>query len=402
MGRKRKAPELHTEILAGSDAEQEHKQRLARYAGAKSHTQAVADYILTNEATLYKEAELLRACSSWLVFRHFYTVGKYRLIGGCTCKKHLLCAMCALRRSAKTVMVYAEKIKIVMGEHPGLVPVLLTLTVKNGEDLEERTNHLESAFKRMVENRRRAKAGGRHQTVFRLVHGAAGAFEFKRGKNSGLWHPHIHLFALVASDVDLMAMEWDMSEEWRKLTKDSHNVDVTPIQWGTNEEQLKAVCEVFRYALKFGEMDLGDQVHAYKVLQGRRLVRDFGSLHGVVVPDDLHDTIEDELKLQPYIDMMYEYSANQGYLLRSVCDTEDIYTGATRPKATEGEKRGLRFSRKLFLPVVDRIEEDRILNEPGMPDRRKLGRKRSLDQDYMNEWTEKQSIEKNQAEEAPF
>lgn len=401
-GKKRKAPELHSELLAGSDTEREHKERLRKYAGAKNHTQAVADYILTNEATLYKEAELLRACSSWLVFRHFYTVGKYRLIGGCTCKKHLLCAMCALRRSAKTVMVYAAKIKAVIGEHQDLVPVLLTLTVKNGEDLEERTNHLESAFKRMVRNRSLALNGNRHQTVFRFIHGAAGAFEFKRGKNSGLWHPHVHLFALVPSDVDLAAMEWDMSVEWRKLTRDSHNVDVRPLKWETEEEQLKAVCEVFRYALKFGEMDLGDQVHAYKVLQGRRLVRDFGSLHGVVVPDDMHDTIEDELRLQPYIDMMYEYSEKQGYLLRSLCDTEEIYTGQVKPKTTEGTKRGLRFAKKLFLPVVDRAEEERILNQPGQPERRKLGRKRSLDQDYMDEWTEKQTIERGHVENAPF
>jgi len=107
MAQKRKAPELHSEVLAGSDAEQEHKERLRKYAGAKKHSVAVASYIVANEPLLYKEAELLAACSSWLIFRFFYLAGKYRMIGGCTCKKHLLCAMCALRRSAKTVMVYA-------------------------------------------------------------------------------------------------------------------------------------------------------------------------------------------------------------------------------------------------------------------------------------------------------
>lgn len=376
MGRqKRKAPELLSELLAGSDAEQGHKEKLKKYAGAKAHAQSVASYILTNEPALFKEAELLEACSAWLIFRHFYTMDKYRLIGGCTCKKHLLCAMCALRRSAKTVMVYAAKIKAVIGEHHGLVPVLLTLTVKNGDDLEERTNHLEYAFKRMIDSRRRAKSGSRHQTVFRFIHGAAGAFEFKRGKNSGLWHPHVHLFALVPSDVDLMDMQWQMSEEWRNLTRDSHNVDITPIDWTTEESQMKAVCEVFRYALKFGEMDISDQVHAYKVLQGRRLVRDFGSLHGVKVPDDLHDTIEDELKLSPYVDMMYQYSVNQGYLLQAVCDTGDTYTGSIAPHKSEDQKKLRRIA----------------------------GAKHNIfTLDHVKNWTKRQKIEAQLPEEAPF
>ena len=398
---KRKTPALISEVLAGSDTGQGHKQKLQQYAGAKHHALAVAKYILSEEPALYKVAEQVEACGAWLIFRHFYIQDKYRLIGGCTCRKHLLCAMCALRRSAKQVMAYAAKIHQVVSDYPGLVPVLITLTIKNGADLEERTNHLESAFRRMVRNRSNAKAGGRHTTVFRLVHGAAGAFEFKRGANSGLWHPHVHLFALVASDVDLMAMEWGMSDEWRKLTRDSHNVDVTPIDWGTEESQLRAVCEVFRYALKFGEMEIADQVHAYKVLSGRRLVRDFGSLHGVVVSDDPHQAIEEELKLQPYVDMMYEYSVKQGYLLRSVCDTEDLYTGG-KPKATEGTKAANKLSSRLCLPVIDRLEEERILNEPGQPDRRKLGRKRGLDQNYMDQWAARQNLEPYQPEEVPF
>lgn len=239
----------------------------------------------------------------------------------------------------------------------------------------------------MVRNRSLARNGNRHQTVFRRVHGAAGAFEFKRGSGSGLWHPHIHLFALVRSDVDLLEMEWDMSDEWRKLTRDSHNVDATPIDWTTEESRMKAVCEVFRYALKFGEMEIEDQVHAYKVLSGKRLVRDFGSLHGVKVPEDTADTIEEELALKPYMDLVYEYSKGKGYFLKEITDTKDQLTGQARPKSTGGEKASRRLSSKLFLPVKD-------LSKPW--------RKRPLDQSYMDEWTEKAGIERTVLEEAPF
>ena len=385
---KRKTPELVSELLAGSEPEQEHKERLKKYSGAKRHSNEVADHILAHNPTLYKEAELLRACSSWLIFRHFYTANKYRLIGGCTCKKHLLCAMCALRRSAKTVKEYEVRIKQVLAEKPGLIPVLLTLTVKNGPDLDERTRHLDSAVTRMFSNRRRAAHGGRHQTSFRIIDGAAGAFEFKRGSRSGLWHPHVHMLALVPAETDLLEFEWNISEEWRKLTKDSFNVDVAFIDASIEGKQFGAICEVFRYAMKFGEMAIADQVHAYQVLKGRRLVRAFGSLYGVPVPDDLHETIEDELKLQPYIDLVYEFSKGKGYFLKEVTDTGDQLTGPAKPKVSEGTRRGSRLSRKIFLQVKD-------LEKPW--------RKRSLDGEYMQDWVEGAEVENSyQPMEVPF
>lgn len=385
---KRKAPDLLSEVLAGSDAEQEHKERLKKYSGAKKHSNQVADHIVAHEPTLYKEAELLRACSTWLIFRHYYTANQYKMIGGCTCKKHLLCAMCALRRSAKTVKEYEARVTQVMAEKTDLVPVLVTLTVKNGPDLAERTKHLDSAVSRMIKNRSNSLAGGRHQTCFSVIDGGAGAFEFKRGKNSGLWHPHLHMIGLVPSETDLLQLEWDMSEEWRKLTKDSQNVDVRPMYTSLEEGYFKAICEVFRYALKFGEMQIEDQVHAYKILRGKRLVRAFGSLYGVVVPDDLNDSIEDELKLKPYIDLVYEYSKGKGYFLKEVTDTGDQLTGSARPKSTEGTKAGKRLSKKLFLPV------------------KKVGSYRKaqpLDSEYMKEWGKTASVEETyKPMEVPF
>jgi len=175
MTRQRKTPDLLSELLAGSETEEGFKEKLRGCSKAKARTNAVADHMVIHEPLLFKESELLHACSTWLVFRHFYTAGKYRLIGGCTCKKHLICAMCAWRRSAKTVMAYSAKIEMVMSENPNLIPVLITMTVKNGPSLAERFAHNETCYSKMVKNRSNSRAGGRHSTVFRQIHGAAGA-----------------------------------------------------------------------------------------------------------------------------------------------------------------------------------------------------------------------------------
>lgn len=373
MTTKRKTPDLLSETLAGSETEQGHKERLRNYSSAKKHSNAVASFILSEKPALRKEGDALLSCSSWLVFRHFYLAHEYRLIGGCTCKKHLLCAMCALRRSARTVREYEAKMRQVLNDQPDLVPVLLTLTIKNGPDLDERTRHLDSALSRMIRNRSNSRTGGRHTTVFRLIHGGAGAFEFKRGAFSGLWHPHLHMIALVPSGSDLLDLEWNLSQEWRGLTGDSHNVDVRPIDMSSDESRFKAICEVFRYALKFGEMEIEDQVHAYEVLRGKRLVRSFGSLYGVKVSDDPNDSIEEALQLQPYLDLVYHYSKDKGYFLHEVTDTGDLLTSPMRPKDTEGNRRAARLSSKLAVHLAD----------PRRP-----GRQITVDKEFVDEWLE--------------
>jgi hypothetical protein len=156
----------------------------------------------------------------------------------------------------------------------------------------------------------------------------------------------------------------------------------------TEENKLKAICEVFRYALKFGEMEISDQVYAYKVLRGKRLVRDFGSLHGVKIPEDQNDTIEDELILQPYIDLVYEYSKKKGYFLKETKDTGDQFTGATRPKKTAEQKKLRTIAREKAFRVKD-------LEKPWQTVK--------ADKAYVKKWADQAQVENTyQPEEVPF
>lgn len=374
--RKRKAPSLRSE-LAGTDGERGHKEKLRLYGQANAHKETVLAWIRAHAPDLVKEADRLAQCSSWLVFRHFPQLDKYRLIGGCTCRQHLLCAMCALRRSAKLVRAYEAKIRAVLAGNPGLVPVLITLTVLNGEDLGERFRHLERAFKRMIGKRRRGKvAGDRHRTVFALLLGGVAAFEVKRGSGSGLWHPHLHMWALVPAGTDLLQFRRDLSAEWQRLTVDSCNVDVRPIDASTEETFLGSICEVLRYSLKFGEMEIPDQVTAYRILRGWRLVRDFGLLHGVTISEELTDPIEEALELEPYLDLIYRYIGRALYSLDHVGDTGDAFTGGSG-----GRKRSRPRSVDSQLPVA-------------------YAGDRAVDQAYMDEWVA-DNIERINAE-VPF
>ena len=385
---KRKTPELVSEVLAGSGAEQGHKEKLVRYSDAKRHQKTVLAHIVDHEPLLFKEAEALQACGSWLTFRNFYTIGQYRLISGCSCKKHLLCGLCALRRAAKQVKQYEAKLYQVLAENPHLRPVLVTLTIKNGSDLGERTKHLCKAIRSMTAKRRRAAGGSRHKTVFSLIAGAAGAFEFKKGSGSNLWHPHIHMLVLLSEDIDIGYFQASLSREWLKMTRDSHQVDAQYINMESEKSRFGAICEVFRYALKFGEMQIEDQVHAYKVLHGQRFVFSFGALHGVPVPDHDNDSIEDSLALLPYIDIVYKFIDATGF---TFFETTDLGRNLEKVKKekTEDQKKLHKVARKKTVKVMD----------PNTTADRQL----TVDMKYMKNWVAEVELEDTYQETvAPF
>lgn len=382
MTGKKNALELSDEVLANeSDETQGHEKKLSRYAKAKQHQVNVADHILQHESTLNKELVALQDCSNHLIFRHWYTVHQYRLIGGCTCKKHLLCAMCALRRSAKTVKEVEKKVLAVMSENPDLVPVLITTTVVNNESLKERYEHITGCKKKLLQARRHAlKDSKRRKTlsVTRFIHGSFGSYEFKKGSGGHGWHPHSHEIALLDSSVRFTSIvkkgkevdcpiefEQDLQREWLNLTQDSHVIDVRRVN-DTNDPEnenslLNVICEASKYALKMNDMEIEDQVHAYKVLRGRRLTFTYGSLWGIKIPDDLNDTIEKELELQPYVDLIYSFYSGK-YNLTDITDTGDTLTGrkSLEPKKKVSPHDRLASSMKYAKEVKEYYECDDI------------------------------------------
>lgn len=280
--------------------------KLDRYA--KAHQRALHMSNYARERGERKLADKLGHCGHWLVFRHYYTVDKLRLHAADFCKKHLLCPLCAIRRGAKYLKAYMDKLAVVLGENPGLNAYLVTLTVVDGEDLSERFNHLRKAMKAMTQARRNylMAPNKRPHVEFAKALGGVHSIEAKRGSGSGLWHPHVHMIWLCHVEPD----QAKLSEEWNTWTGDSFIVDVRPFE--DQNDVASGFMEVFKYALKFSELPLDDNWDAFEKLGGKRLVDAFGLLRGVEVPDDLLDVPLDDL---PYIELFYQYMERAGYSL---------------------------------------------------------------------------------------
>lgn len=287
--------------------------RIARYGRAKERALAMRDYLTAlGEVMASKAASLLCNCGNYLHFRHYYTVDQVRLHAACFCKQHLICPLCAIRRGSKTLEAYLERFEVIRREWPLLRPYLLTLTVKDGPDLPERWKHLNGSFKVLKDRRRWLIAGHRgvKWTEFAKVKGAVGSYEVKRGKGSGLWHPHLHMVALCETAIDPVAIK----REWESITGDSFMVDVRPFR--SDQEPAEGFMEVFKYAVKFSDLSLADNWEVAQYLRNTRLLFSLGVFRGVQVPESLTDEPLDDL---PYVDLFYRYFAGVGYTMTGEC-----------------------------------------------------------------------------------
>ena len=178
-----------------------------------------------------KAAASLSTCGNYLHFREYFTVGKVRLHNATFCKQHLVCPLCAIRRGAKALGAYLTRWQVIQAEHPELRPYLLTLTVKNGDDLEERQAHLTKSLRKLLDKRRNFNAGSRGHPWTELCKAQGGVYTLELTNKGKGWHPHCHMIVLASSQPS----QSDLSAEWHKITGDSMIVDCRPITGDPSE-----------------------------------------------------------------------------------------------------------------------------------------------------------------------
>ena len=273
--------------------------RLNRYGRARENALQFADWLRTQGEP--KLVEALDGCGNYATFRDYFTVGQVRLSAFCTCKKHLICPLCAIRRGARALRIYLARISALMALNPSLRPYLVTLTVQNGPDLSERMAHLQSCLRAYHKRRK----GQRQKGEVRKASAAVWSYEVTNKGNG--WHPHVHAIWLCNQAPDAFAL----SDEWHVLTGDSFIVDVKPIVG----DPLEGCLEVFKYAVKFGDLVNSDRLHAYKTLKGKRLTDAFGDLRGLDV--ELDDDADELLADLPYIERFFYFRRGAGYIENS-------------------------------------------------------------------------------------
>ena len=272
-------------------------ERITRYGQAHARSLLMLEHLrdAPSPASM-KTAASLASCGNYLHFREYFTVGKVRLHNATFCKQHLVCPLCAIRRGAKGLGAYLTRWQVIQQERPELRPYLLTLTVKNGDDLAERQTHLTKSLRKLMDHRRNFNAGVPRAPWTELCKAQGAVYTLELTNKGNGWHPHCHMIVLASSQPS----QSDLSSEWHKITGDSMIVDCRPITGDPSESFM----EVFKYAVKFSDLTLEDNWHAAQILKGKRLLGSFGLFRGVQIPESLLDEPLDEL---PYWDRFYRF-----------------------------------------------------------------------------------------------
>ncbi len=337
--KKRPETEQSTKQNPNQASETDFSKRIKRYGKAKQGNTDMIAYLSSEREQLHPNSHLRRGynklissmsdCGSSLLFHHYFTIGDTRLISAHTCKKHILCPFCAVRRSAKAVDVYYEKFQQILKENPNLRPYLFTLTVKNGHDFNERFDHLIKSKNTYMMKMRDAKRRGNGYVELNKMLG--GFYSIENKKSDTGYHPHMHFVVLCDPNnlpdfdhtwPDHIKADSKLSKEWKKITGDSFIVDFRPIEKDKKDGFVSGFIEVLKYALKFSELTLEENYYLYEELKGKRLTGSFGLFWGVKIPEKLEDDPLDEL---PYIELLFKYSGNGKYnLQKNINDWSEV------------------------------------------------------------------------------
>ena len=265
------------QALQSANADQ-HRDRITRFATLKHRAKNQENYLFTlakfkenyekdvkNEESIkaLKSAQKLNECGNYLLFKNFYTIGEVKLSKLRTCGQHLLCPFCAAIRASRAIQKYVERIDQVLQENRKLKPVLITLTVKNGSNLAERSEHLMKSFRTLT------NVVG---TMKRKVEVLMSSVRFK-----GLCTPmKIHSMKKQANGIRIFICSlWLING---LISKSFQNIGIALLgtRWlsmsaGKKKEKghgySKAAAEVCKYALKFGDLSVEKTWEAFKVLK---------------------------------------------------------------------------------------------------------------------------------------
>lgn len=229
----------------------------------------------------HKKANRVWWCSSTLAFAVAKDTGEKRLHDANFCRERL-CPMCAWRKSKKVFHQVSDVMEEVDKENPGLVPVFLTLTLRNCS-AKELSRTLDTVFSGWYELTK-------HRKIKRIVRGWFRALEITYNKQDDTFHPHIHAILLVDKSY-FKSKDYMETKDWVKMWRTALKLNYDPVcdirkvkQKGKNKGKNKAVAEVAKYTLKDTEYISDDKQLTDKLvkilgeaLRGRRLYA-FGGL----------------------------------------------------------------------------------------------------------------------------
>ena len=226
-----------------------------------------------------KRSDRIKYCGTFLEFKTILDTGERFLSAANFCRERL-CPMCQWRRSLRVFYELSNVMDEVERRHKNLVPLFLTLTVRNcpagTAELVVTLDRIFKGWKKLLEIRK----------IERAVKGWFRALELTYNKKTDEFHPHIH--AIIFVDKAYFEAGYIETVEWVQLWRAALQLDYDPLcdirRIRNSKARRKGIAEVAKYTVKdtdFATRENALTDHLVSVLsvglRGRRLYA-FGGL----------------------------------------------------------------------------------------------------------------------------
>lgn len=290
---------------------------------SKARTKKLLDYVDKIPDEKMKSSKLtpnviksVHDCGSWLEFRNYFEVDKTKLHNANFCKKDKLCPACANRRAS----LQRDKVFKYIQQNPELSKkhwYYIVLPVKHNkkEDFDIVFNRAKDGLKSLRKSINNSKSRNTQESFFSNFNGLFYAFEVTKTYENG-WNNHINL--LCCSDEDIKGIykytfkdgkkayqHKGIMQDWAKYTDNkSYMHSINKVDTSNPENLKKNLYEIFKYTMKFQELENKDLLEAYDKTFNKRLMGAFGSLYGINTKVNLNEA---EVLGTKYLEIIYRF-----------------------------------------------------------------------------------------------
>lgn len=239
---------------------------------------------------LHHDADILSECGKFINTIVCNDCNTKHFLGFRRCRNRF-CTKCAYVRSLAWLAVLMPILKDWIDK--GFYLQMLTLTVRDGDNLTERLDYITGCWRTFYNSR---SIRDKWKKTFP---GGLRSLEIKLGKGSGKWHPHMH--CLVMKNEFSKDYDW-LKNRWKEITDNNGSVDIRALR---KDNLLKSAAEVVKYIMKPETSLYADDVifnQLYVAIKGRRQVSTWGLLRHIK-EKELEEAIEshDEQKLESFV-----------------------------------------------------------------------------------------------------
>jgi hypothetical protein len=262
-----------------------------------------------------KVLDTISDCGSWLEFRNYYKQDKTKLHNANFCKKDKLCPACAMRRASKQVkkvydtISYSDKLK-----NKNWYYIVLPVKHNITEDFETVFNRAKDGLQKLRKSLDNAKQK-RAKNFFSQFDGLFYSFEVTKSSNG--WNVHINL--LCCSDKEIQGIykythkngqvtyqHHDIMRDWSKYTdNNSYMHSINKLDTSSKDDIIKNLLEVFKYSLKFQDLENKDLLEVYEKTYQKRLLGAFGILYNIKLDVELEN---DEVLDEEFLEIVYRFN----------------------------------------------------------------------------------------------